>query len=101
MEAGKALESWLGIPEGRVEWVIGDVLDTSPAGMDFVYIYRPVRPEGAGRRFYERFAADLAQDGRPVVIFSIADCLRGFLPPEFRTFYFDGHLTCFRRARGR
>jgi hypothetical protein len=101
VEAGRALQGWLGIPPDRVEWITGDVIGTSPAGMDFIYLYRPVRPEGEGRRFYERFASELVRDGGPVVIFSIADCLREFLSPEFRVIHFDGHLTCYRRDRGR
>jgi len=95
IESGQLLQDWLGIDTGRVEWIAGDVLDQSPRGVDFIYLYRPVRPEGEGRRFYERFAAELAAQGREVVIFSIADCLRGFLDPAFRIFYRDGHLTCF------
>ena len=98
VRAGQALEDWLGIAPGRVEWIIGDVLDASPEGMDFIYMYRPVRPTGPGRVFYERFTEALVADGRPVVIFSIADCLREFLPPEFEVFRSDGHLTCFRRG---
>lgn len=96
--AGRALQGWLGIPEGRVEWIVGDVLDASPRGMDFIYLYRPVRPVGEGRRFYEHFAAELAAQTRPVVIFSVADCLREFLPEEFTVFFSDGHLTCYRRV---
>ncbi len=100
VEAGKALQEWLGVPPERVRWVVGDVLDHSPAGMDFIYLYRPVRPEGEGRAFYETFAATLQQQDRDVVIFSIADCLRDFLSDRFEVFYGDGHLTCFRfRAR--
>lgn len=98
IEAGKHLQEWLSIPPGRVEWIAGDVLDVTPAGMDFVYLYRPVRPEGEGRHFYERFASVLEHSPGPVVIFSIADCLRDFLPPSFEVFYTDGHLTCFRRG---
>jgi hypothetical protein len=98
VEAGRLLQAWLGIPEERVEWVVGDVSEVSPAGMDFVYLYRPLRPAGAGEDFYRSFAAQLGASQRPVVIFSIADCLRPYLPPEFEVFYCDGHLTCFRRA---
>jgi hypothetical protein len=97
VEAGRHLQGWLGIPEQRVEWIVGDVLDSTPAGMGFVYLYRPVRPEGEGRLFYERFAAELERSDEPVVIFSIADCLRDFLSARFELFYGDGHLTCFRR----
>lgn len=95
VEAGRHLQDWLGIAGERVEWRVGDVMDASPAGMDFIYLYRPVRPEGRGRHFYERFAAHLDASG-PVVIFSIADCLGPFLPPRFEVFHSDGHLTCYR-----
>lgn len=93
--AGRALQGWLEIDDARVEWVVGDVMAQSALELDFIYLYRPVRPEGAGRAFYERVAAELAGQDREVVIFSVADCLRGFLPDSFRTFYSDGHLTCF------
>jgi hypothetical protein len=98
VEAGKHLQKWLEIPSDRVEWVVGDVLDASPRGIDFIYLYRPVRPEGIGRRFYEKFASELAETDDRVVIFSIADCLRAFLPDAFEMFFTDGHLTCYRRA---
>lgn len=94
---GKMLQEWLGIDREKVDWVVGDVLDHSPQGIDFIYLYRPVRPEGKGARFYEKFAADLASAPDRVVIFSIADCLRGFVADRFEVFYSDGHLTCFRK----
>lgn len=94
---GKELQEWLGIEPGKVEWVAGDVLEHSPAGIDFIYLYRPVRPEGKGRRFYENFADELAATNEPVVIFSIADCLASFVEDSCEIFYSDGHLTCFRR----
>jgi hypothetical protein len=98
IQVGRRLQAWLGIDDERVEWVHGDVLDATPEGMDFVYLYRPVRPVGEGRRFYERFAAALAASDRSVVIFSIADALGPFLPEEFERFHGDGHLTCYRRG---
>jgi hypothetical protein len=98
VEAGKLLQAWLGVPEQRVEWVVGDVSEVSPAEMDFIYLYRPVRPAGPGQEFYRRFAEQLEASSKPVVIFSIADCLRPHLSPHFEVFYCDGHLTCFRRA---
>jgi hypothetical protein len=98
VDAGQHLQAWLGIPVDRVEWFVSDVQDHDPAGLDFIYLYRPVRPTGPGRRFYERFAASLEASTHPVVIFSIADCLRDFLPPSLELFHTDGHLTCFRRV---
>jgi len=93
---GRELQTWLGIPADRVDWRVADVLDAPVVGHDFIYLYRPVRPEGAGRAFYRRFARELAAQARQVVIFSIADCLGGFLPASFERFYTDGQLTCYK-----
>jgi hypothetical protein len=96
VEQGRLLQAWLGIAPARVEWRVMDVCDASPVGLDFIYLYRPVRPEGPGRSFYSRFAEALADQPREVVIFSIADCLREFLSSRFQVFFTDGQLTCFR-----
>lgn len=96
-EIGCRLQQRLEIPDDRVEWRIDDVLETSLGGWDFVYLYRPVRPVGPGRGFYERLSAALSNEPGEVVIFSIADCLREFLPAVFDCFYTDGHLTCYRK----
>jgi hypothetical protein len=95
-EIGDSLREWLGVSADRVEWVIDDVLNVPAAGYAFVYLYRPVRPEGTGRDFYTRFARELEAEENPPVIFSIADCLRDFLSDRYEVFYSDGHLTCFK-----
>jgi len=95
-EIGEGLRGWLGVPPDRVEWIVGDVLDVPATGYDFIYLYRPVRPEGPGRDFYTRFAREVESEDRPPVIFSIADCLRNFLSDRYELFYGDGHLTCFK-----
>jgi len=99
--SGRSLQEWLDIPAERVEWREADVMDVRPEGMDFIYLYRPVRPEGEGRRFYEDFAAALSRSRERVVIFSVADCLKSFLPGTFTIFHDDGHLTCFEGLRNR
>ncbi len=95
-DIGEGLREWLGVPSERVEWVVDDVLDVAATGYDFIYLYRPVRPEGPGRGFYTRFAREVESETDPPVIFSIADCLRDFLSDRYEVFYGDGHLTCFR-----
>jgi hypothetical protein len=100
VEIGRALQGWLGIPEDRVGWRVDDVLATPLGGWDFVYLSRPVRPTGPGAAFYRRLAEALAAEPVEVVVFSIADCLRGFLAPAFECIYSDGHLTCFRKRAG-
>ena len=93
---GESLREWLGVAADRVEWITDDVLNVSPTGYDFIYLYRPVRPEGTGRDFYTRFAREVESEENPPVIFSIADCLRDFLSDRYDVFYGDGHLTCFK-----
>lgn len=97
IEAGRELQRWLAVPEERVEWRQGDLAALPLPDCDLLYLYRPVRPEGVGRAFYERLAAHVAGVDHPMVIFSVADCLGQFLPATFERFYFDGHLACFRR----
>jgi hypothetical protein len=96
---GQGLQEWLGISEERVEWVVGDVCDQVFEDIDFYYLYRPVRPSTErGEAFYENLAEMLDWGERPIVIFSIADCLKQFLSRRFKVFYNDGHLTCFRSS---
>jgi len=97
VEIGRRLQWWLGIAEDRVEWRVGDVLECPLGSWDFVYLYRPVRPVGPGRTFYQKLSTVLNEEAGEVVIFSIADCLREFLPATFDRFYTDGHLTCYRK----
>jgi hypothetical protein len=97
-EIGDGLRLWLGIPAERVQWLVADVMEAPATGYGFIYLYRPVRPEGHGRTFYTRFAREVESEARPPVIFSIADCLREFLSDRYEVFYRDGHLTCFRPA---
>ena len=95
-EIGDMLREWLGVARERVVWIVGDVTGAPATGYDFIYLYRPVRPQGPGRKFYTRFAREVESEERPPVIFSIADCLRDFLSARYEVFYGDGHLTCFR-----
>ena len=95
-EIGESLREWLGVSADRVEWIVDDVLTVPVTGYDFIYLYRPVRPEGPGRDFYTRFASEVEGEEDPPIIFSIADCLRDFLSDRYEVFYGDGHLTCFR-----
>jgi hypothetical protein len=95
-EIGDGLREWLGVPSRRITWVVDDVMKVPATGFDFIYLYRPVRPHGPGRDFYTRFAREVESEATPPVIFSIADCLRGFLSTKYDVFFGDGHLTCFK-----
>jgi hypothetical protein len=97
-DIGEALREWLGVPRDRIEWITDDVRNVPATGFGFLYLYRPVRPEGPGREFYSRFAREVEAEALPPVIFSVADCLRDFLSDRYEVFYGDGHLTCFRPA---
>jgi hypothetical protein len=90
---GRRLQALLGIPDERVRWVHASIVDVPPREFDVIYLYRPVRPEGEGRVFYERLAREVA--GLPVTIVSVADCLKDFLPASFRVLHDDGQVTIF------
>lgn len=99
IDRGRSLQGMMGIAPERVEWIHGNVADVPPRDFDFIYIYRPLRPEGEeGKRFYEGFAEELSRVRHPVTIFSVADCLKDFLDDGFRITYDDGQLTCFARG---
>jgi hypothetical protein len=100
VEIGQRLQTWLGIGDDRVRWLVDDIHNVPPTGMDFIYLYRPVRPEGLGLRLYRSMADTLEASKNEVIIFSVADCLRDHLSTSFHVFYCDGHLTCFRGPAG-
>jgi hypothetical protein len=101
IDKGRSLREMMGVPAERVEWIHGSVADVPPRDFDFIYIYRPLRPEGEeGRLFYEGFAGELSRVRHPVTIFSVADCLKDFLDDRFRIIYDDGQLTCFEKGEG-
>jgi hypothetical protein len=95
IEQGRRLQKLLGIREERVSWVHASIIDVPPRGFDVIYLYRPVRPEGEGRAFYEMFSREVERAGHPVAIVSVADCLRDFLSPAFRVVHDDGQIRCF------
>lgn len=95
IDQGRRLQELLGIPAERVNWVHASIMDAPPHSFDVLYLYRPVRPEGEGRAFYQMFAREVARVDHPVTIVSVADCLRDFLSPTFRVIYGDGQITCF------
>jgi hypothetical protein len=97
VESGRSLRAWLDVGGDRVEWRCADVTDVSPQEFDLVYLYRPVRPDGPGGRFYDWLASELSRTRHEVTILSVADPMRSVLPPMFEVVYDDGQLTCYRR----
>ncbi len=92
---GRIFQNILGISDDRVEWVHDDIINVSLMDIDFIYLYRPVRPLEGGKEVYHALANKLAVIDKPLVIFSVADCLAEFLDERFSIFYSDGQLTCF------
>jgi hypothetical protein len=92
---GRRLQPLLGIPAERVRWLHASIMDVPPREFDVIYLYRPVRPEGIGRTFYEMFSREVARAGHPVTIVSVADCLKDFLPATFRLLHDDGQVAIF------
>lgn len=92
---GRIFQQALGISEDRIEWIHDDILNVPVKTADLIYIYLPAKPLEGGKKVYEAIANKLSMMNRPLVIFSVADCLAKFLNGQFSIFYTDGHLTCF------
>jgi hypothetical protein len=92
---GRIFQQALGISDNRIEWIHDDIINVSIKTADFIYIYLPAKPLEGGKEVYEAIANKLSMMNRPLVIFSVADCLAKFLNGQFSIFYTDGHLTCF------
>jgi hypothetical protein len=92
---GRIFQQALGISADCVEWIHDDIVNVSIKTADFIYIYLPAKPLEGGKAVYEAIAHKLSTIKRPLVIFSVADCLAKFLDSQFSIFYTDGHLTCF------
>ncbi len=95
IQVGKTYQEILEIPEERIVWINDDIINTPLDEVDFLYLYRPSKPIGDGIKLYETLKEKLERRTNPLVIFSIADCLKDFLDSGFEVFYDDGHLTCF------
>jgi hypothetical protein len=96
IRVGHRFQKILGIPEHRICWIHDDISNVSLDNVDFLYLYRPSKPIADGIGLYRQLSQSLSARARPLIIFSIADCLRSFLDPSFSVFYSDGHLTCLR-----
>jgi hypothetical protein len=99
IRVGRIFQKILGISDNCIEWVHDDIINVSFADVDFIYLYRPVRPFEGGKEVYHAIANKLALINKPFVIFSVADCLAEFLDERFSIFYSDGQLTCFVKGK--
>ncbi|MDQ7787869.1 MAG: class I SAM-dependent methyltransferase [Thermodesulfovibrionales bacterium] len=95
IRVGQIFQHTLGIEADRIEWIHDDIVHVSIEEADFIYLYLPAKPLDGGKEVYEAIARKLNRTEKPIVIFSIADCLAGFLGRRFSVVYTDGHLTCF------
>ncbi|MGB9715501.1 MAG: hypothetical protein ACPL1G_03735 [Thermodesulfovibrionales bacterium] len=95
IRVGKIFQKILGISDDRIEWIHDDIVNVSLEDVDFIYLYRPVRPLEGGTEVYRIISKKLSAINKPLIIFSVADCLAEFLDKKFSIFYSDGHLTCF------
>lgn len=102
IEAGKILKRGLGLDEDRVLWAHADLMEADLEGLtggapDLLYMYRPVKPAGEGRRFYERIAEWIDKWPGGSAIMSVADCMGPFLGPGIDKLYENEYLTVYRK----
>lgn len=103
IEAGKVMESGLGLEAGRVVWSHADLIeadleDLAGGAPDLLYMYRPIKPVGEGRGFYKRIAEWIETWPGGSAIMSVADCMGSFLGSGIDKLYEDEFMTVFRKA---
>jgi hypothetical protein len=99
IRVGRTFQKILGIGDERIEWIHDDIINVSLEAVDFIYLYRPVRPLEGGEKVYHAIADKLAGINKQLIVFSVADCLSEFLDERFSVFYSDGQLTCFVKGK--
>jgi hypothetical protein len=92
---GRVFQRALGIGEDHMEWIIGDIANVSLEPVDFIYMYRPAKPHEGGNDLYRVIARKLNDLRKPIVVFSVADCLGRFLDKRFKVFYENEYFVCF------
>lgn len=95
IRTGQLFQEVMGIGTERVEWIHDDIVNAFIEAADIVYLYRPARNSPNGRELYQAIARKLAAVPKPLMVFSIADCLGQYLDQRFSPVFYDGHLTCF------
>jgi hypothetical protein len=95
IRVGQIFQQALGIGADRVEWIRDDIVNVPIEAADFIYMYLPAKPLAGGEEVYKAIACKVNKIKRPLVIFSVADCLAKLIDKQFSISYTDGHLTCF------
>ncbi len=95
IRVGQIFQQALEIGADRVEWIRDDIVNVSIEAVDFIYMYLPAKPLDGGKELYEAIARKVNKMKKPLVIFSVADCLAKFIDRQLSISYTDGHLTCF------
>lgn len=95
LRIGRIFQQALGISRDSIEWINDDISNVSIEDADFIYLYRPSKPTEDEKGTYQCIADKLSLVRKPLIVFSVADCLYKYLDKRFSIFYSDGHLTCF------
>ncbi len=98
IEAGKLLHKALKIPQERVRWSAEDISEQRFGDLDFLYIYRPVKPHGEGKKLYEQVAGNLASLDKNITVLSVADCLGPYIKDSFSEFHSNEFFTIYRSS---
>lgn len=97
--AGRTMAEAVGLGDGRIRWVHGDIASLPFAHeVDMIYLYRPVKPHKDGRELYARLAQRIELARKTRYIVSVADCLgRHMTGGIYREMYRNEYLAFYGR----
>lgn len=97
LDTGSIYENQLGFDEKKILYENIDILSGDFSNVDFIYMYRPVRPIDSGLEFYKNLYNKLKQIKKPHFILSVADCFEPFLGQEYKKIYENEFLKVFKK----
>ena len=102
IEAGKLFQQVMEGEHSAIDWVHGDLMELDfkeiiPETPELLYMYRPVKPVGEGKRLYERISKWIDGWDSTGHIVSVADCLGPFLSDSVIKLYEGDFFTLYRK----
>ncbi|MGM0418988.1 MAG: hypothetical protein ACQEQS_09715 [Thermodesulfobacteriota bacterium] len=95
LETGKIFVEALGLDQSGFSFENNDIGAADISDADFIYMYRPARPMGEGKLFYENLAEKFLSIKKNFYLLSVADCFEPFIRSKYIKIYSNDFLSIF------
>jgi 16S rRNA G1207 methylase RsmC len=95
LETGNIFVEALGLDKPGFSFENNDIGAVDVSDADFIYMYRPARPMGEGKLFYENLAEKFSRIKKNFYLLSVADCFEPFIKSKYIKIYSNDFLSIF------